>query len=404
MRKRLVRIAGMLTCAAMLWCGVAAAQNVVSGGAWLPMPLYQEAIAHFPAPALQSYVATGSAAGLRAFLTNDASTFDRSGPVHWVGSDSPLTQRQVDDYLTAGPGRYGDPAGHGPLIQLPAAYVPVTVSYKGPVGPVTLTRSQLCGVFSGVIERWSQLGVAVTPGLDAFKVVYRADGSGATELLTRHLATACGVDSPAAFGGAAVFADAFKAGAMPPHFLPAQGETGVALAMAGQVSAITYTGPDTAFTVGIKAAWLVNDQDGVAYLPSPANVVAAMASQEHPSLPAGNAVRRSPADTGWSSADNAGNPVNWVRIVTQPKQGYPIVGSTNIVLSQCYADPAVAAAMRQFLQRFYDDTTRVSNHQMVPLPVAARARLLATFVHPAGRGSRLNIGNPGVCGDLAGRG
>lgn len=403
MRKRLIGMAGVLACAAVWGGGAVQAQNVVSGGAWLPMPLYQEAIANFPTPALQSYVGTGSTAGLRAFLTNDSSVFERTGPVHWVGSDSALTQMRIDDYLTLGPGRYGDPAGHGPLIQMPAAYVSVPVSYKGPTGPVTLTRGQLCRVFSGVIDRWSQLGVAVAPGLDAFKVVYRADGSGTTALLTRHLALTCGADSPVAFGGRAVLADEFKPGAPPPHFVAAQGESGVALVMAGNVSAITYTGPDAAFTVGLKPAWLVNAEDGVAYLPTPANVAAAMESQGNPGLPAGNTVR-SPSAAGWSSADNPGNPANWVRIVSNPIQGYPIVGSTNVVLSQCYADPAATAAIRLFFKRYYDDTLRVSNHQMVPLPASVRARLLATFVTPAGDSSRLNIGNPSVCGDLAGRG
>ncbi len=403
MRKRFIRM-GLFVCAALPSCGATLAQNVVSGGAWLPMPLYQEAIASLPAPALQSYVATGSAAGLRAFLTNDASVFEHTGPVHWVGSDLPLTQRQIDDYLTAGPGRLGDPAGHGPLIQLPAAYAPVTVSYKGPIGPVTLTPGQLCGVFAGVIDRWSQLGVAVAPGLDAFKVVYRADGSGATQLLTRHLASACGAQAPAAFGGAAVFADEFKPGAPPPHFLAAQGEAGVALSMAGMVSAITYNGPDAAYATGMKAAWLVNAQDGVAYLPSAANVAAAMQSRGDAALPAGHAVQRGPAQAGWLSADNAGNPVNWVRIVANPGQGYPIVGSTNIVLSQCYADPAAVAAMRLFLKRHYDDSARIWSHQMAPLPAPVRARLLNTFATPAGDGRQLNVGNPAVCGDLAGRG
>ncbi|MBB1627368.1 substrate-binding domain-containing protein [Achromobacter sp. UMC71] len=403
MRKRLGGMAGLLACAAASCGGAALAQNVLSGGAWLPMPLYQEAIASSPATGLQSYVATGSSAGLRAFLTNDSAAFERTGPVHWVGSDSALTQRQIDDYLTLGPGRYGDPAGHGPLIQMPAAYVSVAVSYKGPAEPVTLTPGQLCRVFSGGIDRWSQLGVAVAPGLDAFKVVYRADGSGATELLTRHLAGVCGADSPVALGGRAVFKDAFKPGLLPPHFVAAQGEAGVALVMAGNVSAITYTGPDAAFTAGLKPAWLVNAQDGVAYLPTPANVAAAMQSHDGAGLPGGPALRH-PSDSGWSSADNPGNPANWVRIVSQPRHGYPIVGTTNVVLSQCYADPAVAAAIRLFFKRFYEDTLRVSNHQMVPLPAPVRARLLATFVTPVGDSSRLNIGNPVICGDLAGRG
>lgn len=405
MRTSLIRMASAGACAAALgWCGAAAAQSVVSGGAWLPLPLYREAIDAAATPAMLPYVGAGSTLGLRAFLTNDATPFERVGPVHWVGSDAVLTQGQVDHYLTLGPGRLGDPAGHGPLIQMPAAYVPVTLSYKGPAGPVTLTRTQLCAVLSGLIDRWSQLGVTVAPALDAFKVVVRADGSGTTELLTRHLGAACGGQPYAAFHGQAVFADAFKPGPLPPHFVAAQGEGGVVMAMAGQVSALAYMGPDAVFTEGLKQAWLVNPHDGVAYLPTAANVVAAMESYGYPGLPTGATVARRPGDATWSRPDNPGNPLNWVRVLADPLQGYPIVGSTNFVLSQCYADPAAAAAIRLFLKRHYDDTARVADHQLVPLPAMVRARLLATFVNPAGAGGGLTIGHGAVCGDIAGRG
>mgnify|MGYP002040683049 FL=1 len=278
------------------------------------------------------------------------------------------------------------------------------VSYKGPAGPVTLTTEQLCQLFSGNVDRWSQLGVAVPPGLDAFKLVYRADGSGITDMLTRHLRLACGAASPIAFRAASAFADAFKPGLPPPHFVAAVGESGVAAAMAGNVSAITYLGPAAEFTAGLKPAWLVNGRDGVAYLPTPANVMAAVASDRQAALPAGGVVVRSPSSPGWSAPDNLGNPANWVRIVADPAEGYPIVGSTNFVLSQCYADPAIAVAVRLFLKRFYEDAARVASHQLTPLPAGMRARLLGVFVNGSGNGASLSIGHAAVCGDVAGRG
>ncbi|WYX50051.1 substrate-binding domain-containing protein [Achromobacter xylosoxidans] len=184
--------------------GAAAGQTIVSGGASLPLPLYQETLAKLPPGIFPSYVGTGSTAGLRAFLLNTADTFGRNGAVHWIGSETPLTQAQIADYLVQGWGRQGDPAGHGPLIQIPAAYVAVTISYKGPSQPVTLSSRQLCAIFSGMVDRWSQLGVSVPPSLDAFKLVYRADGSGTTALLTRHLRAVCETGGALRFTGKSV--------------------------------------------------------------------------------------------------------------------------------------------------------------------------------------------------------
>lgn len=91
----------------------------------------------------------GSGAGKTAFLTNNATGFGSSGVVHWIGSDSILTQTQINDYLTTGLGKIGNPVGHGPLIQIPSVATPVTVSYKGPTGVITLNKAQVCGIFSG---------------------------------------------------------------------------------------------------------------------------------------------------------------------------------------------------------------------------------------------------------------
>ncbi|WP_238922538.1 PstS family phosphate ABC transporter substrate-binding protein [Achromobacter ruhlandii] len=404
MSKYISRIA--LPCLLTQACasGIAVGQTIVSGGAGAPLPLYQDAIANFPTPALLPYVAVDSPAGLRAFLLNAADAFGRAGPVHWVGSETPLTQAQIADYLTRGWGRQGDPGSHGPLIQIPVAYVPITISYKGPSVPVTLSHQQLCAIFSGAAARWSQLGVAVAPSLDAFKLVYRADGSGTTGLLTRHLGAVCGTDGPMRFAGKDVFRDEFPPGPLPSHFVAAVGDGGAAAAMAGNVSAITYIGPDPAYTAGLKQAWLVNAHDGVAYLPTPANVIAAMESSGAPMLPDGPVLARGPGPAGWLAPDNPRNPANWVRILPDPQRGYPIAGSTNLVLSQCYTDALTTGAMRLFLKRLYDDPAAISRHQLVPLPVVMRTRLLGTFVSLAGTPARLNLGNPTVCGDVAGRG
>lgn len=132
--------------------------------------------------------------------------------------------------------------------------------------------------------------MSVPPSLDAFKLVYRADGSGTTALLTRHLRAVCETGGALRFTGKSVFREEFPPGPLPAHFVEAHGDDGAAAAMAGNVSAITYIGPDPVYTAGIKQAWLVNLHDGVAYLPTSANVLAAMESTGAPALPNGTAV------------------------------------------------------------------------------------------------------------------
>lgn len=192
--------------------GAALAQQVVvSGGATLPQPLYQDEINSFPASTFKAYVGKGSGAGKTAFLTNSAVGFDSTGVVHWIGSDSILTQTQINDYLTTGLGKIGNTSGHGPLVQIPSVGTPVTISYKGPAAGVTLNKAQLCGVLSGKYTKWSDVGVSSGSAPDAFTVIYRSDSSGTTELLTRHLQAVCGTDANVAFSGKSTFAQEFPA-------------------------------------------------------------------------------------------------------------------------------------------------------------------------------------------------
>ncbi|WP_025140739.1 substrate-binding domain-containing protein [Achromobacter sp. DH1f] len=388
--------------------GAALAQQVVvSGGATLPLPLYQDEITNFPAPTFYSYVGTGSGTGKTAFLGNTPASFGRTGAVHWIGSDSILTAAQISDYLTTGLGKVGNPTGHGPLIQIPSVGTPVTISYKGPAGDVTLTKAQLCGVLSGSISTWSALGVASGSAPNDFKVIYRSESSGTSELLTRHLQAVCGSDSAIAFSGKSTFAQEFPSSTPPANFIAATGSAGVASAVNAQASAITYLSPDPAFTVQLKQASLVNRNDSATYAPTSENVSAALGSTQ--ALPPANGpIERNPTGANWGNVNNQANPFNWVRQSVDPAAGYPIVGYTNFVLSQCYTDAAVANAIKSFLTTHYSvansapDTGEVDKHKLVPLTPVNRNRVLAAFV--TGTTANLNINNATTCGSYAGRG
>lgn len=390
--------------------GAGAQPIVVSGGSSLSEPLYQDEISAFPAPAFKPYLGRNSIAGKAAFLDNDATQLHGTGSVHWVASESILAQTQINDYLSVGLGRLGFPTGHGPLIQIPAAFTPVTISYRGPTGPVELTKAQLCGVMSGKIRQWSELGVSVSPALNEFMIVFRRDSSGTTELLTRHLRAVCGVDAAVTFNGKSTFSDEFPGGenGMPAHFVPAVGMAGIAAAAEPYPSVMTYMGPDPAFAANWKQARLFNVNDAfgggqsIAYPPDAASVGKALGSA--PSLPPSTGVvRRDPLDAAWLDANNQANPSNWVRYHSNPRSGYPIVGYTSFLVSQCYANTAVTMAIKDFLTKHYsainDGPVR---HMQIPLGPVNRARVLSSFV--TGNSANLNIGNAAICSNYSGRG
>ena len=105
--------------------------------------------------------------------------------VHWIGSDSILTQTQINDYLTTGLGKDRQPGGPRSADPFLGRH-PGDGFYKGPTGVITLNKAQVCGIFSGKFTKWSQVGVTVPANLNDFKVVYRSDSSGTTAFLTNN--------------------------------------------------------------------------------------------------------------------------------------------------------------------------------------------------------------------------
>ncbi|MBR8654485.1 substrate-binding domain-containing protein [Achromobacter sp. Marseille-Q0513] len=404
-------VAALSAAGLMALSGAALAQQVVvSGGATLPAPLYNDEITSFPASTFKPYVGVGSGAGKTAFLTNNASGLYSSGVVHWIGSESILTQAQINDYLITGLGRLDMPTGHGPLIQIPAMVTPITISYKGPTDVVQLTKGQLCGVLSGKFDKWSDIGVSSGTAPDRFKVIYRKDDSGTTQLLTRHLQAVCGPDANVAFTGKSVFAEEFPTWfgqpQLPPQFIGVNGSAGVAAQADLEPSVITYLGPDPAHTSKLRQAELFNINDfepWVSYAPTAENVESAMASTVASLPTATGPVERDPRRANWTNSLNQANPFNWIRASVNPRTGYPIVGYTSFVLSQCYENASVTSAIKDFLTKHYSASNdKPAQHLLVPLGRVNRMRILSAFV--TGTIANLNVGNATVCGNYAGRG
>ena len=227
-----------------------------------------------------------------------------TGTVHFANSDAALTTDQISSYQS----NLG--VTNSPLIQIPYVVTPITIpvingpavtstttpqTTPGQAHSVALNDNDLCGIFSGKLTNWNRVlnpEIGSAYALSApIKIIYRADGSGTTELLTRQLAT---VSTTANTAGGVTFVDgltftsSFPSG-VPSNFIAAYGDGGVrnslsSLASAG-IAAIGYLSPSytnkylapsstvvtPSMALQIPVASLVNTVDSRYYAPTYTN-------------------------------------------------------------------------------------------------------------------------------------
>jgi ABC-type phosphate transport system substrate-binding protein len=404
----------------------AANTDIYGGGSTLAAPTYKleyggaannYCAAPLCPPYQFHYAAVGSGSGTSAFLTNTPATdtplvpLAGSNPafnnVDFGASDAALTAGQPATFVRV-------PASATyPMIQVPAIGVPITIPYvfKGlPAPAITLTDNDLCGIFSGKITNWNK--TSANPGNEPITVVYRSDGSGTSFLTTSHLAAVCktgtGGNSNIAFTATTSFASLFTT--LPTNFTGEKGSGGVqsellSLQAAG-TGAVGYIGPNYTSVVAsnqpnystLPVASLVNAANGIAYQPwntvtsqlngrkGKDNVTPALATVAPPNTKA-----------------LAANQLNWVPLVAKPATGYPIVGYTNLQLSQCYATTNVAKGLIAWLGNNYNNAnfaTDIENSGFVTVPNTAGANFVAAinadFLTNTS-GYNLNINNTTVC-------
>jgi phosphate transport system substrate-binding protein len=378
---------------AALCSAQAAMADIVGGGGTLAAPLYQTA--GVLTTGFDPYVAVGSGPGKLAFLNNDATQFKLPAgtSVHWAGSDSALTQAEVDAYVTA----HG--AAWGPIVQVPSAGTTVAIPFNktGAAGTtVNLSVNDLCGVFSGRVNDWSQITNSGRTG--AIQVVYRLGSSGTTELLTRFLNNKC-LSEAGTFAVSSTFSTSYSLG-LPANAINATQVTdpvtglprpdtsaGVMAAVNDAQGRITYMSPDFAAPTpaGLDDGTIVAKVGGVS--PAPANASAAF-----------NAVAVPTADLS--------KPLTWVPVfgtggTAFPATGYPIIGFTNLEFSQCYADPTQTTNVRTFFSRHYgtlpSNDGAISANRFVPMPAAWKTAIRNNFITAS---SGLSIGNTSVCNGI----
>jgi len=386
---------GVMTLAA------AASAQVVGGGATLPEDLYGKALSsttsstgilNKTSPGFNAYVGVGSGAGKNSFFQNNSNLLTVGGApyystpvtVDYAGSDSLVTaaeQTAYDNHTTLGKTNFGR------LIQVPVVLTSVTVPYNitGNTS-LNLTSVQLLDIFANPnITNWNQ----VIPGLNQpIKVIYRSEGSGTTEIFLRHL-NKVDIDNATTFVPSVsnTFSSVVNV-SNTSKYIAATGSDGVVAALAANPYSITYVSPDkVAFADATKVVAITRTINGVTsnLLPTKVNVTAAMTGINPPTNPAALAV-----DWGIGAGATAAALAN-------PTAGYPIVGATNLIFSQCYASTTDKNRIRNFLNQHYNTTgndAAITAHSFIKLPDTWRTAIYNAFYTAT---SPESIGYTSVC-------
>jgi phosphate transport system substrate-binding protein len=407
----------------------AMAVTLIGGGSSLVGPSITAEIAAFGAdPDSLTYYITSSGTGQTAFLNNNASYFASglTGQVFYANSDAAVSSSYVTAYNTS------DEPTDGPLIQIPYIVTPITIPYvNGPTsssdtlsGPQTtpgqtsslaLNDSDLCGIFSGNYTNWNQVtnpDTGTTFNLSApIKVIYRSDSSGTSELLTRHLAAVCPSYSSTASGvtfvDSTTFAASFPSG-VPTTFTGVSGSGNIQAALVaaeststGAPSAIAYLSPDwtntflapssSSASVDLSVASLRNTTLNADIAPTYQQATAALGTVSAPSTQA-----------------TAADPTQWVPNAANPTTGYPVSGTSQILLSQCYATSPQTTTVLNFLNAHYTvaaNASIINGNGFATVPAAYETAIDNDFLTNES-GYNLNIAQgkqTGSCSAFTGR-
>ncbi|SEQ14726.1 ABC-type phosphate transport system, substrate-binding protein [Solimonas aquatica] len=150
----------------------------------------------------------------------------------FAGTDEPLSTSDITNFNT------NKAATHTELVQIPSTIGSIAIVYNNSdLGKtkLNLTRSDICGIFSGAITNWSQLTHTpkYTAKAKAINLVVRSDSSGTTFNLTNFLSAACpslalpGDTAYAGFKMNKVFTTSFLSGFTAPTVDAQSGNGGV---------------------------------------------------------------------------------------------------------------------------------------------------------------------------------
>lgn len=296
----------------------------------------------------------------------------------------------ITDPAVSDPSCVNTKAKAGNAKQVPTQVTTVNIPFNIPGfgGTLKLSEEAICGIFTGGIINWNDAAITgANPGFSVnggaftqIKVVVRQDSSGTTFLFTQWLDAVCTAartgfewNGPAGGSTGGATAPAFpplwnNGGPAKPFFYAAPGSEGVAQAVASNNYAIGYVTPEltqpATLTVTVPANATYNDATGAnpisvtaASSPVAADKAAAVENKSGTfTVPTrGTALQAvlsaTPIQFGQPGFDD---PAAWASTLAVPDPinagAYPISGFTQALLYTCYADDAVANALRSFFE------------------------------------------------------
>ncbi|ACK71216.1 phosphate ABC transporter, periplasmic phosphate-binding protein [Gloeothece citriformis PCC 7424] len=299
--------------------GQAIAQTINGAGASFPAPLYQRYFAEYKKATgvTVNYNSVGSGAGIRQFIGET---------VDFGATDAPPSQSEKSQMKRG-------------MLMIPTAGGAVAVIYNLPgVNNVQISRQALGKIFSGQVTNWRQVNSKLPN--KPIRVVVRADGSGTTEIFTSHLST---ID--ASFRS--------KVGtSKEPNWgftvLKGPKNDGVAALVKQTDGAIGYVQDTFARSNKLQTAFIQNK--------------------------AGRFVEPSLAEANKAMSGVTFNS-DFTADVNDPKDGYPIVGLTWLLVYTDYKDDAKAAQVKRLVKWILTSGQNL-NQQLeftrIPAPVAQR--------------------------------
>ena len=277
---------------------IAQAVSLTGAGATFPVPLYERYIAEFRKqnPGISvSYQGVGSGAGIRQVI---------AGVVDFGGSDAAMTDAEMSRVSRG-------------VILVPTAGGAVAVVYNLPgVTNLKLSRRVLPDIFAGRITRWNDSRIAAdNPGVNLpnseIKTVVRADSSGTTFIFTNHLAAV----SPY-FKGRVGVGTAPNWTTSP---IKGRGNPGVAQQVSRTPGSIGY----------VEFSYARQNRLQMASVQNKKNEFVA------PSLESAN-----------EALSTVAFPDNFRVFVSDPSEGYPIVGLTWLMIYRQYDAPKAEAVKK----------------------------------------------------------
>lgn len=291
-----------------------------------------------------NYTASGSGSGRTNFIADQ---------VHFAGSDSPLSDDQVEPAA--------ERCGGNEAWHLPFVIGPVAIAYNlDGVEDLNLSIETLAKIFNGEITEWNDEAIAAeNEGVElpeeSINVFYRSDESGTSDNFQKFLSTATpenwdteGQQFPQEVGSGA------------------NGSNGVASEVASTPGGITY----------VEYGFALQNDLGVANLDFGAGPAELNSENVNTALEALE-----------FESEGHNMVVNTDALFAQTGEGsYPLILTTYEIVCSAGYDADVEASLKEFLQIALDNQDQIAEQGFIPVEGAHKDRLAAA-VEAMGEGA-----------------